>query len=56
LGLFDFLKKERSSKKEVNLPIIVRTENVNEALLKVSSENNIPLSSLILKYCIMKPL
>jgi hypothetical protein len=46
LGLFKFLKKEEKKEKEVNLPIVLRTENVNEALLKVSSENNIPLSSL----------
>jgi hypothetical protein len=46
LGLFKFLKKDEKKEKEVHLPIVLRTENVNEALLRVSSENNIPLSSL----------
>jgi len=46
LGLFDFLKKEEKTPKKETLPLIVRTENVNEALLKISASNNIPLSSL----------
>jgi len=46
MGLFDFLKKEEKTQKKETLPLIVRTENVNEALLKISTSNNIPLSSL----------
>jgi hypothetical protein len=46
LGLFDFLKKEEKTQKKETLPLVVRTENVNEALLKISASNNIPLSSL----------
>jgi len=47
VGLFDFLKKENKEKKEIDaLPLVVRVENVNEALLKVSKEYNIPLSTL----------
>jgi len=46
VGLFDFLKKEEKTEKKVNLPVVMRTENVNEALLNISATNNIPLSSL----------
>jgi hypothetical protein len=46
VGLFDFLKKDEKKQKAEILPVIVRTENVNEALLKISASNNIPLSSL----------
>jgi len=46
LGLFDFLKKEEKTQKKETLPVVVRTENVNDALLKISASNNIPLSSL----------
>ena len=46
LGLFDFLKKEEKQEKQANLPVVVRTENINEVLLKLSASNNIPLSSL----------
>ncbi|WP_246831045.1 flagellar assembly protein A [Nautilia sp. PV-1] len=46
LGIFDFLKKEEKAVKKEVLPYVVRTENVNEALLKISASNNIPLSSL----------
>ncbi|WP_096260085.1 flagellar assembly protein A [Lebetimonas natsushimae] len=49
MGLFDFLKKEKKEKNKKNteaLPLIVRVENVNNILLKVSKDYNIPLSSL----------
>ena len=46
MGLFDFLKKEEKKENKETLPLIVRTENVNDVLLKVSNENDIPLSSL----------
>jgi len=46
LGLFDFLKKEQKTQKKQSLPVVLRTENVNEALLKVSASNSIPISSL----------
>jgi hypothetical protein len=47
MGLFDFLKKEKTENKEIDvLPFVVRVENVNEMLLKVSKDYNIPLSSL----------
>ena len=46
LGLFKFLKKDKKEEKKDNLPLVVKTENVNEALLKISANNNIPLSSL----------
>jgi hypothetical protein len=47
MGLFDFLKKEKTENKEIDvLPLVVRVENVNEMLLKVSKDYNIPLSSL----------
>ena len=46
VGLFDFLKKDEKKPKAETLPVVIRTENVNEALLKISSSNNIPLSSL----------
>lgn len=45
MGLFDFLKKEET-KKEIQLPFVVRTENVNESLMNVSKTNKIALSSL----------
>jgi len=46
VGLFGFLKKEEKTQQKETLPVVLRTENVNEALLKVSTSNNIPLSSL----------
>ncbi|WP_456479850.1 flagellar assembly protein A [Nautilia sp.] len=49
MGLFDFLKKEQKTSKKSErdvLPLVIRTENVNEALLRISADNNIPLSSL----------
>jgi len=46
LGFFDFLKKSRNKESVDIFPIVVKTENVNESLLKVSSTYNIPLSSL----------
>ena len=44
MGLFKFLKKEKEIKEFE--PKIVLCENVNEELLKVSKEYNLPLSSL----------
>ncbi len=46
LGLFNFLKKEEKKQMRIAFPLITKTENVNEALLKISSSNNIPLSAL----------
>jgi hypothetical protein len=47
MGFFDFLKKEKEKKEEIDtLPLVIRVENVNDALLKISRENNIPLSNL----------
>ena len=46
LGFFDFLKKNQKKESADIFPIVVKTENVNESLLKVSSTYNIPLSSL----------
>ncbi|WP_024790455.1 MULTISPECIES: flagellar assembly protein A [unclassified Lebetimonas] len=47
MGLFDFFKKENVGKKEIQvLPLVVRTENVNDTLAKISSKYNIPLSNL----------
>ncbi|ACM93612.1 conserved hypothetical protein [Nautilia profundicola AmH] len=46
MGLFDFLKKEEKKQKKETLPVVIRTENVNDALLKISTSNNIPISAL----------
>jgi hypothetical protein len=49
MGLFDFFKKDKKENLEDNtnvLPLVVRVENVNDAILKVSKDYNIPLSSL----------
>jgi hypothetical protein len=47
MSFFDFLKKEKEKKEEIDtLPLVIRVENVNDALLKISRENNIPLSNL----------
>lgn len=47
MGIFKFLKKEKKkSSKEVNLPFVTRTENVNKTLTEFANKNNIPLSSL----------
>jgi hypothetical protein len=49
MGLFDFFKgknKEVEKKETDVLPLVVRVENVNDMLLKISKDYNIPLSSL----------
>ncbi|WP_024788953.1 flagellar assembly protein A [Lebetimonas sp. JH292] len=47
MGLFGFFKKENEEKKEIQaLPLVVRTENVNDTLAKISSKYNIPFSNL----------
>jgi hypothetical protein len=48
MGFFDFFKKDnKENKKEIDaLPLVVRVENINDALLNISKKYNIPLSSL----------
>ena len=45
MGLFDKIFKKEENKKEFN-EIVLLSENVNEDLLKISKQYNIPLSSL----------
>jgi hypothetical protein len=48
MGFFDFFKKDnKENKKEIDaLPLVLRVENINDALLNISKKYNIPLSSL----------
>jgi hypothetical protein len=56
MGFFNFFKKEKKDEIDNSniLPLVVRVENVNEAILKVSKNYNIPLSSLDFEILDMK--
>jgi len=48
MGFFKFLKKEKQETEinESSLPVVIKSENINATLLKISKEKNIPLSNL----------
>jgi hypothetical protein len=56
MRLFNFFKKEKKDEIDNSniLPLVVRVENVNEAILKVSKNYNISLSSLDFEILDMK--
>jgi len=51
MGFFKFLKKDKKEENVItySLPVVIKTENINNTLLKISKENNIPLSTLDFK-------